>query len=171
MKINANQFLQLKKSNILYYCHWYYKKSGTPAELLYQTSAVQKFGNFFFFFLILGLSQTVQLLSKEKCFQLLLAWDLSSKRFVKHWLGYPSSQNGKNKLHSDCEWTRNDTATDDKSSGSLSRMNSGRQESGRRLTGCPPHQRWLSFSRLLRVNVASKTGSYMEFPTIPWDSG
>lgn len=56
------------------------------------------------------MSFTVQLLSKEKCFQLLLACDLSSKRFVKH-LGYPSRQNGKNKLHSDCEWTRNDTAT------------------------------------------------------------
>lgn len=35
------------------------------------------------------------------------------------------------------------------------------------LTGCPPHQRWLSFSRLLKVKVASNTGSYMEFPTIP----
>lgn len=142
------------------------------------------------------MSFTVQLLSKEKCFQLLLACDLSSKRFVKHWDIHHHKMGKTNCIqivnecnsqsencNSDCAILNlsailtattqfvavsfNDTATDDKSSGSLSRMNSGIQESGRRLTGCPPHQRWLSFSRLLRVNVASKTGSYMEFPTIP----
>lgn len=38
-------------------------------------------------------------------------------------------------------------------------------------TGCPPHQRWFSFSRVRRLKVALNTGSCMVFPTIPWDSG
>jgi hypothetical protein len=40
-----------------------------------------------------------------------------------------------------------------------------------RLTGWPPHHLWLNFSRPRRWKVASKTGSYIELPTIPWDSG
>lgn len=39
------------------------------------------------------------------------------------------------------------------------------------LTGCPPHQRGLSFSRPRRLKFASNTGSYMELHTMPWDSG
>lgn len=39
------------------------------------------------------------------------------------------------------------------------------------LTGCPPHQRWLSFSLERSVKVALNTGSCMVFPTMPWDSG